>query len=301
MNEIRFEGDVAIVTGASRGLGRQYALDLAKRGARLVLNNRPRSGGSNNSAPEALLETAQMVHDLGGEAVVHVGFVERESDARSLSELALDVFGRIDILVLNAGILADKTFAKMPLSDFERVIDVHVWGAVRPLKFVWPVMMEQHYGRIVLSSSPSALYGNFGQANYTTAKMAVIGLMQTLRLEAERYDMRVNVLCPLADTGNIEGLMPKELADRLSPGLASVGMLFLASRDAPQGAILTAGGGVFALNEMNQTEGIALRPEVCTPEQLRNRWKAVLNRSGQRTFVGPAEQIAKFERKILER
>ncbi|MET0981794.1 MAG: SDR family NAD(P)-dependent oxidoreductase [Telluria sp.] len=247
----QLEGRVAIVTGAGSGLGRAHALALARHGARVVVND------INGSGPGTLgREVADRIVAEGGVAMAVDGDVRDYEQMEAMVARTAAEWGRVDILVNNAGILRDKSFAKMTLDDFRLVLDVHVMGSVNCAKAVWERMREQQYGRIIMTSSSSGLYGNFGQANYSAAKMAVVGLMQTLALEGAKYNIRVNALAPSAATAMTEGIMsPKEL-EGLSPEAVSPAVVALAAEDAPTRMILLAGAGSFEAAHITMTQGI---------------------------------------------
>lgn len=252
---IDFKDRVAIVTGAGGGLGRQHALALARRGARVLVNDlggsRDGSGGS-ASAAQAVVDE---IRAAGGQAVANAASVTDFDAVQAMVQQALDAWGRVDILVNNAGILRDKTFAKMDVADFRLVLDVHLMGAVHCTKAVWPHMTAQKYGRIVMTTSSSGLYGNFGQSNYGAAKLALVGLMQTLALEGVRHDIRVNCLAPTAATRMTEDLMPAEVLQALQPQAVVPAMLVLASQEAPTRAILCAGAGHVEAAHITMTQG----------------------------------------------
>jgi NAD(P)-dependent dehydrogenase (short-subunit alcohol dehydrogenase family) len=252
---IRFDGRVAIVTGAGGGLGRSHALALARRGAKVVVNDLGGMRDGRCGSPEAALGVVEEIRSAGGEAIADGSSV---TDAAAVTEMvgkAMGRWGRVDILVNNAGILRDKTFAKMELDDFRAVLDVHLMGAVHCSKAVWEIMRAQNYGRIVMTTSSSGLYGNFGQANYGAAKMALVGLMQTLALEGARYDIRVNCLAPTAATRMTEDLFPAEMLTLVKPEAVSPGVLALVAEDAPTRMILCAGAGSFEQAFVTLTKG----------------------------------------------
>src|SRR5574337_355571 len=215
--QINLQGRVAIVTGAGGGLGREHALALARRGARVLVNDLGGSvhgDGASTSAAQAVVDE---IRAAGGEAVANGASVTDFAAVQAMVQQAVDTWGRVDVLVNNAGILRDKTFAKMDLADFRLVVDVHLMGAVHCTKAVWPVMQARKYGRIVMTTSSTGLYGNFGQSNYGAAKMALVGLMQTLALEGAKHDIRVNCLAPTAATRMTQGLLPQSVLDALGP------------------------------------------------------------------------------------
>ena len=296
MTDIRFEGRVAIVTGAGGGLGRQHALELARRGAKVVVNDLggavDGSGGSSAAADQVVAE----IKAAGGEAIADGGSVADDAGAANMIQRAMDAFGRVDILVANAGILRDKSFAKMELADFDAVMDVHLMGTVKPLKALWPIMREQQYGRVVVTTSSTGLYGNFGQANYGAAKLSLVGLMNTLKIEGERDNIRVNAICPVAATRMTANILPPQLADRLKPDYVTPGVVHLVSEDAPTGAILTAGAGGFALARIYETEGVYLGEDGLSAEEVRDNWAKISDPVGQQAYAAGNEQVQKFMR-----
>ena len=278
---IDFKGRVAIVTGAGGGLGRQHALALAARGAKVLVNDlggaRDGSGGS-VSAAQAVVDE---ILAAGGEAIANGASVTDFVAVQAMVQQAVDAWGRVDILVNNAGILRDKSFAKMELADFELVVDVHLMGAVHCTKAVWALMNEQKYGRIVMTTSSSGLYGNFGQSNYGAAKMALVGLMQTLSIEGAKNDIRVNCLAPTAATRMTEGLMPEAVLAALQPEAVVPAMLVLAAQDAPTRTILCAGAGSFEAAHITLTQGVWLGNDALTPERLAEKLAEVVDPAGQ--------------------
>ena len=298
MADIRFDGRVAIVTGAGGGLGRQHALELARRGAKVVVNDvgaaLDGSGGSSEAAAAVVAE----IKAAGGEAIADGGSVTDDAGAANLVKAAVDAFGRLDILVANAGILRDKSFAKMELADFEAVVGVHLMGTVKPLRHAWLLMREQKYGRVVVTTSSTGLYGNFGQANYGAAKLSLVGLMNTLRIEGERDNIRVNAISPVAATRMTEHILPPPLAERLKPEYVSPGVAYLASEEAPNGVILTAGAGVFSVARIYETEGAYLGDGGLSAEEVRDNWSRIADPEGQQSYAGGTEQTQKFMRRV---
>lgn len=280
------EGRVAIVTGAGGGLGRAHALYLASQGAKVVVND---------LAQEAADRVVAEIAALGGAALGLAASVADEAAVADMVERVVARWGRVDILISNAGILRDKTFAKMSLDDFRLVVDVHLMGAAICAKAVWGLMREQGYGRIVMTTSSSGLYGNFGQANYGAAKMALVGLMQTLAIEGEKYNVRVNCLAPTAATGMTEGVLSEESLQRLNPALVSPGLLALVCDDAPTRAILCAGGGHFATAHVTLTEGRYVGGGADAGEQLIRLWDGVADRAGE---IAPAYGFTQAEREV---
>ncbi|MFZ5608796.1 MAG: SDR family NAD(P)-dependent oxidoreductase [Pseudomonadota bacterium] len=291
---MRFDNRVAIVTGAGHGLGRAHALALAARGAKVVVNDlggaRDGTGGSASPAQAVVRE----IEAMGGQALASMANVTDADAVEAMVAQAKARWGRVDILVNNAGILRDKTFAKMTLEDFRAVLEVHVMGAVTCTKAVWETMRAQAYGRIVMTSSSSGLYGNFGQANYGAAKMALVGLMNVLHLEGQKYDIRVNALAPVAATRMTEDLMPRAALDLVTPEAVTAGLLALVHEEAPSRAILCAGAGGYAQTLIYETEGVYLPPDQQSPEAVQAAMAQIGDPAGQKLFTHGGEQTMKF-------
>jgi NAD(P)-dependent dehydrogenase (short-subunit alcohol dehydrogenase family) len=268
---IDLTGRVAIVTGAGGGLGEAHAKLLAQRGARVVVND----------LGESAETVAQAINDAGGRARAALGSVSDPAFVQRMVDDTLSAWNRIDILVNNAGILRDKSFAKMSLEDFRLVVEVHLMGAVYCTKTVWEPMREQNYGRIVMTTSSTGLYGNFGQANYGAAKLALVGFMQTLALEGRKYDIRVNCIAPTAYTQMLEGILPEEQLALLRPELVSPAVLALVSEEAPTRAIVCAGAGGFELAHITLTQGIHLSESPTAAETLLAKWNDLADRQGE--------------------
>ena len=297
-SEIRFDGKVAIVTGAGGGLGRQHALELARRGARVVVNDLGGSldgSGGNSAAAEAVVAE---IKALGGEAIANGASVTDDAGVAHLVQQTMDSWGRIDILVANAGILRDRSFSKMEIADFEAVLNVHVMGTVKPAKAVWEIMRAQNYGRIVVTTSSTGLYGNFGQTNYGAAKLALVGFMNSLKLEGQKNNIHVNAISPVAATRMTESLFPPELLEKVKPEYVTPGVIYLCSDEAPTGAILTAGAGVFALARIYETEGVFLGEGGLSVEEIRDNWPRIEDPAGQEAYAAGAAQTGKFLRKL---
>jgi len=278
---IRFDGRVAIVTGAGGGLGRLHALALAARGAAVVVNDLGGTIDGNGGAPTAANAVVEEIRAAGGRALASAASVTDFAAVQAMVQAALGEWGRVDILVNNAGILRDKSFAKLDLSDFRLVLEVHLMGAVNCTKAVWETMREQKYGRIVMTTSSSGLYGNFGQANYGAAKMALVGLMQTLALEGAKHDIRVNCLAPTAATRMTAGLMPEAVLKQLEAASVTPGLLALVAEDAPTRAILCAGAGAFERAHVTLTQGIHVGMGADAAEQVAARWDEISDRDGE--------------------
>ncbi|MBH18092.1 MAG: 3-oxoacyl-ACP reductase [Gammaproteobacteria bacterium] len=294
--KIRFDDRVAIVTGAGQGLGRSHAISLAKRGAKVIVNDLGASGGESVNAEKV----AEEIRKNGGEAIANGANVSNFDEIQNMVSQAMDAWGRVDILVNNAGILRDRTFLKMSTDDMRQVIDVHLMGSMYCTKAVWEIMREQSYGRIVFTTSSTGLYGNFGQTNYGAAKMAMVGMMNTLHLEGIKYDIRVNCLAPAAGTAMTEGLFPEPIFDLLSPESVSPGVVFLSSSDAPSRIVLAAGGGSFAVFKGFETEGINLHPDSLNPEGVAKNWHAISSEEGMNELQTGAEQTEKFARQAVK-
>lgn len=291
---IRFDDRVAIITGAGNGLGKEHALAFAARGAKVVVNDLggARDGsGASNSAAQAV---ADEIIAAGGEAIANGADITDMAQVEAMVKDVMAKWGRIDILVNNAGVLRDKTFIKMEMDDFDFVMNVHLRGTVNCTKAVWPIMREQGYGRIVMTTSSSGLYGNFGQSNYGAAKMAVVGFMNTLEHEGAKYNVRTNALAPTAATRMTYELMPEEMHPSLDPKYVSPGVLFLCSEDAPNGEILTAGAACFARAKIVETRGVYLGEEA-TPENIAQAWGGIINSSeGEQELKVGSEQTGKW-------
>lgn len=296
---ITFDEQVAIVTGAGHGLGRSYALALAERGAKVVVNDLGGARDGTGSSSQAAESVVAEIEAAGGEAIADGADVTDADAVTAMVTTAMDRWGRIDILINNAGILRDKSFANMQQTDFDVVVNVHLTGTAICTKAVWAQMREQNYGRVVVTSSSSGLYGNFGQANYGAAKLGVVGLMNTLRAEGAKYDIRVNALAPVALTRLTEDIMPEETRELLNPEEVTPGVLFLVSRDAPNGVVLAAGAGGFASARIYETDGIWLPPEERTPEIIAERFDEIRDPEGQQEFTGGSEQSMKFLQKAM--
>ncbi|MFI4934718.1 MAG: SDR family NAD(P)-dependent oxidoreductase [Caulobacterales bacterium] len=294
MADIRFDGKVAIVTGAGGGLGRAHALELARRGAKLIVNDLGGSVDGSGGSSDAAMKVVGEIKALGGEAIANGSSVTDDAGVALMVKQAMDAWGRIDILIANAGVLRDKSFSKMEIADFEFVVDVHLMGSVKPAKAVWEIMREQNYGRIVVTTSSTGLYGNFGQTNYGAAKLALVGFMNSLKLEGQKNNVHVNAIAPVAGTRMTENLMPPAILDKLRPEYVTPGVVYLCSEEAPTGAILTAGGGAFALARLYETEGVYLGEGGLSVEEVRDNWAKITDPAGQKAYVNGGEQTQKF-------
>ncbi|CAH0992140.1 Putative short-chain type dehydrogenase/reductase [Sinobacterium norvegicum] len=290
---IRFDGKVAIVTGAGAGLGRCHALGLAARGAKVMINDIAAVGEVSAAAAAVVAE----IEAAGGEAIAHGANVADAAQVEDMVAQTMAKWGRVDILINNAGILRDKSFAKMTMDDFRLVVDVHLMGAAYCSKAVWNIMREQGYGRIVMTTSSSGLYGNFGQANYGAGKMAVVGLMNTLSIEGHKNNIRVNALSPTAATSMTEGLISEEVFALITPESVTPAALFLCSDEAPTKTIVGAGAGSYAVARLYETDGMYLPEEHQNPEGIAEHWQQLFDNSEQKELSSGWGQTAKFVEK----
>jgi len=289
---ISLEGQVAIVTGAGRGLGRAHALALAARGAKVVVNEL-------NEADAA--DAAAEIVAAGGEALAIGANVANPEQIEAMVAATMERWGRIDILVNNAGLLRDKTFTKMSMDDFRLVVDVHLLGSAYCTKAVWDIMREQQYGRVLFTTSSTGLYGNFGQTNYGAAKMGLVGLMNTLHQEGAKYNIHVNCLAPAAGTAMTDGLFPDGVFDLLSPESVSPAVVFLTGPDAPSRKVICAGAGSFAVYKGMETEGVNLLPGDVSAEGLAAAWDKIDDAGDMRELQFGFEQPEKFARQAGEK
>ena len=297
MADIRFDGKVAIVTGGGGGLGRAHALELARRGAKVVVNDLGGSVDGSGGGSEAAEKVVAEIKAAGGEAIANGSSVTDDAGVTRMVQDAMDAWGRIDILIANAGILRDKSFAKMDAADFQVVVDVHLFGSVKPTKAVWEIMRQQNYGRIIVTTSSTGLYGNFGQTNYGAAKLGLVGFMNSLKLEGQKNNIHVNTICPVAGTRMTENLMPPEVLAQIRPEFVTPGVVFLCSEEAPTGVIMTAGGGAFAITRLIETEGVFLG-QGARVEDVRDNWAKIVDDAGQQPYFTGGEQSQKFFRKM---
>lgn len=301
MKKFDLKGRVAIVTGAGAGLGREHALLLARLGAKVVVNDLGSDVNGRGGSSSAAQKVVDEISAMGGEAVANGASV---TDFDAVNQMVADTvtrWGRVDILVNNAGILRDKSFAKMEMEDFRAVLEVHLMGAVHCTKAVWDTMRQQGWGRIVMTTSSTGLYGNFGQANYGAAKMALVGLMQTLALEGEKYGIRVNCLAPTAGTRMLDGLMPEETLAALSPSAVSPAIGALVAEDAPTRMVLCAGAGSFEAAHVTLTQGIHLGMGEQVVYELAARLPDVAERSNETVpSSGVAQTVLELKKAGLE-
>ena len=291
---IEFNDKVAIVTGAGGGIGKEHALELARRGAKVVVND---LGGSvdGSGASDAAEEVVELIKSEGGEAISNGASVTDLDAVKNMVQQTMDEWGRIDILVNNAGILRDKSFHKVSIEDFNLVMDVHFQGSLNCTHTIFPIMREQEYGRIIFTSSASGVYGNFGQTNYGSAKMAMIGLMNTLKLEGQNKNIYTNSITPVAYTRMTEGLIPEDFGQNLKSEYITPAVIYLASDQAPNGVIIAAGAGVFSRINIQESMGVSLGTgEDMTPENIHANWDKISDMTNARALQNGGEQTLKF-------
>ncbi len=285
MSAIRFDDRVAIVTGAGGGVGRAHALELARRGAKVVVNDLGGSVDGSGGNSEAAEKVVAEIRKMGGQAIANGSSVTDDDGVAKMIEDAMSEFGKIDIIIANAGILRDKSFSKMTMQDFQIVMDVHLMGSVKPFKAAWEIMKAQGYGRLVVTTSSTGLYGNFGQANYGAAKLGLVGLMNTLKIEGAKYDIRINAVCPIAATRMTEGLMSEQMLAALKPEYITPGVINLVKEDAPTGMVLSAGAGAFSMAEIVETTGAFVGVgDALTAEAVAAKWDEITDRQVQTHF-----------------
>jgi NAD(P)-dependent dehydrogenase (short-subunit alcohol dehydrogenase family) len=297
---IRFDGKVAIVTGAGGGLGRCHALELARRGAKVVVNDLGGSvdgSGGNSAAAEAVVKE---ITDAGGTAMANGASVTDDAGVAHLVSQTMDKWGRVDVLIANAGILRDKSFAKMEIKDFDAVMSVHLMGTVKPCKALWEIFKKQQYGRIVVTTSSTGLYGNFGQTNYGAAKLSLVGFMNTLKLEGAKDNIKVNAIAPVAGTRMTENLMPANVLEMLKPEYVTPGVVYLVSDDAPTGMIMTAGAGVFSAAQLVETDGLNLGHNA-TADDVAANWSKIADFTGAKHYTQGGEQTQKFFARLQDK
>ncbi len=286
---ISFKDRVAIVTGAGGGLGREYALELARRGAKVVVND---LGGSRDGTghSDAALKVVEEIKALGGEAMSNGGSVTEYDQMVEMVAKTRETWGGVHVLINNAGILRDKSFAKMEIADFELVVKVHLMGSANCTKAVWDTMREQNYGRILMTASSTGLYGNFGQTNYGAAKLGLAGFTKSLYLEGAKNNVRVNSLAPIAGTRMTEDILPPEAFKAFDPVNVVPAALYLVSEDAPSNVIMGAGAGFFHTANVTLTHGILLPEDQRTPEGVAAHWAEISDRTGETVPASGSEQ-----------
>jgi NAD(P)-dependent dehydrogenase (short-subunit alcohol dehydrogenase family) len=293
MNKLGYDGKVAVITGAGGGLGRQHALLLASRGALIVVNDLGGAvdgGGSDASAAQKVVDE---IRAAGGEAVANHDSVSTPEGGESIIKTAIDAYGRVDIVINNAGILRDKTFHNMTSEFVDPVIDVHLKGAFNVTRPAWIHMREQGYGRVISTSSAAGIFGNFGQANYGAAKMGLVGFMRVLAVEGAKYNIKANAIAPLALTRMTESLFSGAMAEKLQPELISPIVAFLAHEDCPvSGEVYSVGGGRVARVFIGETPGYFNAN--LTMEDVRNNFEQIRNEDGYIVPANISEETAMF-------
>lgn len=285
MSDIRFDNRVAIVTGAGGGLGREHALELARRSAKVVVNDLGGSMDGSGGNSEAAEKVVAEIKAMGGEAIANGSSVTDDKGVQKMIDDTMEAFGRIDIIIANAGILRDKSFSKMTNEDINLVIDVHLLGSFKPIHAAWNIMKDQNYGRILVTTSSTGLYGNFGQANYGAGKLGVVGMMNTLKIEGAKNNIKINTVCPIAATRMTEGLMPQQMLDNLKPEYVTPGVINLVKEDAPTGMILSAGAGAFSMAQIVETNGAFVgQGDALTAEAVADKWEQITDTSVQTAF-----------------
>ncbi len=291
MGEIRFDGRVAIVTGAGGGLGKAYAMELAARGAKVVVNDLGGAADGSGSGSAMADQVAEEIKKAGGEAVPNYNGVETMEGGEAIVRTALETWGKVDIVINNAGILRDVSFIKMTEKDFDLIMAVHVKGAYTVCKAAFPAMRESKYGRIIMTSSDSGIFGNFGQANYSAAKMGLVGLMNTLELEGAKYNIKVNTIAPVAGSRLTAQVMPPDLIEKLRPELVVPLVLYLCSEECPvSGDIYGAGGGCFSRTGVVRGKGIVVDAKKdMSIEDIRDAWSKITDMSGAQEYANAME------------
>ena len=296
---ISFKDKVVIVTGAGGGLGRSHSLEFAKRGAKVVVNDLGGSVDGSGGSSDAANNVVKEITEAGGVAIPNGSSVTDDDGVKNMVDQTMDEFGRIDILINNAGILRDRSFTKMTMEDFTLVTDIHLMGSVKPTKMVWEIMKEQNYGRILVTTSSTGLYGKFGQSNYGAAKLGVVGFVNTLKLEGQKYNINCNVLCPVAYTRMTENLMPPEAEQLLTPGSVTPAVIYLSSENGPTGTILCAGAGVYSVAKIMESDGENLGLEA-SAEDLEKNWDKISDFSEAKPFFNGGEQTGKVLEKAMK-
>ena len=296
---ISFKDKVVIVTGAGGGLGRSHSLEFAKRGAKVVVNDLGGSVDGSGGSSDAANSVVKEITEAGGIAIPNGSSVTDDDGVKNMVDQTMDEFGRIDILINNAGILRDRSFTKMTIEDFTLVTDIHLMGSVKPTKMVWEIMKEQNYGRILVTTSSTGLYGNFGQSNYGAAKLGVVGFVNTLKLEGQKYNINCNVLCPVAYTRMTENLMPPEAEQLLTPSSVTPAVIYLSSENGPTGTILCAGAGVYSVAKIMESDGENLGLEA-SAEDLEKNWDKISDFSEAKPFFNGGEQTGKVLEKAMK-
>lgn len=296
--DIRYDGRVVIITGASGGIGRQYALDFAARGAKIVVNDLGTSVDGHGASRSAAAQLAQEIQAAGGEAVANADDIAQYDGAQALAQTALAAFGRIDVLINNAGITRSNLLADMPLEDFHAVLAVHLFGSFNCTRAVWPTLQRHGYGRVLMTTSQSGLYGMETHANYSSAKAALVGLGHALSLEGRPHGINVNIICPMAATRMNEEFVTPEMKPRMQPSSVSAMALWLCSETCGEtDQIIEAGIGYFARAQMIEAEGIIIDPARATPEYLRDHFPEIADMTNATGYSSAAD----FSNRVVTR
>lgn len=292
MSKIEFTGRVAIITGAGGGLGRHHAIELAKRGAKVVINDLGGSKDGVGSSTSAADHVVEEIKALGGEAVPNYDNVATQEGGENIVQTAIDAFGKIDILINNAGILLDSTFVKMDEKKWDVVVDVHLKGTFCVTKPAFLHMVKQSYGRIIMTTSGSGLFGNFGQTNYSSAKMGVVGFANVLKLEGAKYNIKTNVIAPIAGTRLTEDVVPPEIFSRMKVDFVTPAVIYMCSEQCQDsGVIINAGLGYFSRSAIMTGEGVILSDGniIPTPEEVMKNWSRITSLENARFFSNLGE------------
>lgn len=292
---ISFKGQVAIVTGAGAGLGRAHALELARRGAQVVVNDLGGSLGGTGSNAQAALSVVQEIVNAGGQAIANSEDISKPAGAQALVDAAMAAFGRLDVLVNNAGILRDKTLVKMNPDDFEAVLRVHLLGSAWCSRSAIPAMQANSYGRIVMTTSAAGLYGNYGQTNYAAAKLGIVGLMNSLKHETQKFGIKINTVAPVALTRMTEGLPLDRLLQDALPDRVSAAVAYLASdRCTDSGLIVAAGAGYFSSIQVVEGQGVHAGLEQVTAEFVARNWAQITDMQNARPFNSAMDALNSY-------
>lgn len=297
---INFNDQVAIVTGAGNGLGRCHALELARRGAKVMVND---FGGSRDGTGGSCSPAEQVVEEItlnGGQAIANDADVSNYQQCEQMVEQVVAKWGRVDVLINNAGILRDKSFGKMEVDDWNAVVNVHLNGSANCSRAVWNQMKDQSYGRILMTTSTSAIYGNFGQANYGAAKLGLVGLMNTLCIEGEKSDIKINCLAPSAATRMTDDLMPPVMLDVLKPEYATPAAVFLVSKNSPNRTVMFAGAGTYSTLEISESKGVFLNENERNADGVAKNFSAIKDMSSSNIFTQGMDHIMKIVKSASE-
>ena len=293
MSEVRLDGRVALVTGAGGGLGRSHALSFAQRGAKVVVNDLGGSFKGEGADKSAADKVVDEIKAMGGEAIANYDSVSDTAGAEAMVKATLDAFGQIDILVNNAGILRDISFMKMSEDDWNKVIAVHLTGSYLVTKAAWPHMREKNYGRVIFTTSAAGLYGNFGQTNYSAAKLGIVGIANTLKAEGERYNIKVSTIAPIAASRMTETILPPNILEKLQPEFVSALVTYLASEQFDDsGAVYATGGGYYSRVELVEGQGVGIDSDKVSPEEIVANWDKINDMSKARPFGNAMEATA---------